>query len=185
MMQDRLKDAVLRIVGRDLERYPLTRLPDIYKSFFQDEFGPGHLLSDLGKAQAYLVEELGSMTSRGRRAAEPCGLGLHFCRIPLDLVADGIIPEEAYFSAFAAGATAFGMPDQDTWRERWMLIESVIAEEYCGLEGFARDSMRIRGSLGNGVYAMGHSEIYRRAYEPHYRVFTIEGQQLLSSQWGV
>ncbi len=185
MMQGPLRDAVLKIVGSILERYPLSRLPDIYKSFFQDEFGPGHLLSDPGRARAYLAEELGSMVSRGRRAAEPCGLGLRFCRLPLDLVADGIIPEEAYFSAFAASAAAFGMPDPETWRERWMLIESVIAEEYRGLEGFAWDSMRIRESLGNGVSAMGHSEVYRRAYEPHYRVFTIEGQQLFSSQWGV
>ena len=45
-------------VRRQMERYPESRLIDYYKNFFQDKFGPGHMVSDTASAGAYLRREL-------------------------------------------------------------------------------------------------------------------------------
>ena len=52
-MSDRFRAAGIAL----LDRYPLSTLADLYKSFFQDEFGPGHLLADEAGALSYLDRE--------------------------------------------------------------------------------------------------------------------------------
>ena len=48
-------------VERMMADYPASTLQDIYKSFFQDRFGPGHIVADTAQAVAYLRHELGSV----------------------------------------------------------------------------------------------------------------------------
>lgn len=60
VMEDRI-EMEWRIevaVRRQMERYPESRLIDYYKNFFQDKFGPGHMVRDTASAGAYLRREL-------------------------------------------------------------------------------------------------------------------------------
>ena len=50
------KDAI----SRQLQDYPESRVQDIYKSFCQDNLGPGHLIPDADAARNYLNAELAS-----------------------------------------------------------------------------------------------------------------------------
>jgi hypothetical protein len=50
----RIEKAVIN----ELKYYPEARLRDIYKNFFQDAFGPGHLIPDTTHAGNYLNYEL-------------------------------------------------------------------------------------------------------------------------------
>lgn len=52
--EDHIKKAVLG----ELKHYPETQLRDIYKNFFQDAYGPGHLIPDSTHAGKYLDIEL-------------------------------------------------------------------------------------------------------------------------------
>ena len=45
-------------ISRQLEMYPESRVQDIYKSFCQDNLGPGHLIPNKEAAMTYLMEEL-------------------------------------------------------------------------------------------------------------------------------
>lgn len=45
-------------VARQMEDYPESRVQDIYKSFCQDNLGPGHLIPDSQSARNYLESEL-------------------------------------------------------------------------------------------------------------------------------
>ena len=38
--------AVRTAVERQMQFYPKSTLKDLYKNFFQDKFGPGHIISD-------------------------------------------------------------------------------------------------------------------------------------------
>ena len=164
--------TVIHAIEEQLRFYPLSSLPDIYKSFFQDEFGPGHLLSDRQKAFEYYVSELSGMRSRGRHKLELCGAGKNFCRLPLDLVLDGFISREDYFDAFLAGAEGFTLPDVGEWKSKWLTILDSSGNWPCTLENFKEDSHEILSHLTRGEYALNHSSRYRQAYDPHYRIFS-------------
>ena len=45
-------------VERMMADYPHSTLQDIYKSFFQDNFGPGHAVPDSAQAASWLRGEL-------------------------------------------------------------------------------------------------------------------------------
>ena len=45
-------------IERQLQDYPESRVQDIYKSFCQDNLGPGHLIPDPQSARNYLESEL-------------------------------------------------------------------------------------------------------------------------------
>src|SRR5512138_100258 len=114
----RPENDIERAVRAQTRLYPKSGLQDIYKSFFQDEFGPGHLLSDTAGAWQYLEYELSEMTSSGNHTAEPCGTGKNFYRVPLDLVKDGMISDTALFCSFMEGATKFSLPDVESWKKK-------------------------------------------------------------------
>ncbi len=57
------KNPVLKTVEKQIQKYPESALKDIYKSFFQDEYGHGHLLTDTSVSRKYFDYELSQMTS--------------------------------------------------------------------------------------------------------------------------
>lgn len=164
--QPEIKQAVDFLV----HRYPESTLQDIYKSFFQDEYGPGHLLSDTGAAKRYLENELSAMTSQGNYQAEPCGTGKNFVRVPLDLVKDGLIPPDPFFNAFIAGASEFKLPDIVDWQGKWTVIVDMIEKMNPDIDNFPADKEAIGKMLERGEYVVHHSESYSRNYDPHYRI---------------
>ena len=52
-----MRSRVESVVKRQLELYPQSRLIDLYKNFFQDKFGPGHMVADTASAGAYIRRE--------------------------------------------------------------------------------------------------------------------------------
>jgi len=168
------KTTVSSVLKVQLEMYPLLSLMDIYKSFFQDAFGPGHLLVDPERARASFKEELRNMRSHDHRVWEPCGMGYNFCRVPMDLVLDGIIDEEIYFSAFVAGSLNFSVPDIKVWKKTWQSVLKVFSLKSEFIQGFNEDSERILVALDKGIFEMNHSKRYREIYKPHYRIFTLD-----------
>src|SRR5512145_1773561 len=123
------KDKEIAIaVQSQLQVYPNSTLTDIYKSFFQDRFGPGHLVEDTASARAYFDAELAEMTSRGRYHAEPCGAGKQFYRVSLDLVKDGRVGAEVFFRTFMEGAKSFRSPgildpgEVEAWKNEWRTV---------------------------------------------------------------
>lgn len=156
-----------------LKSYPESTLQDIYKSFFQDEFGPGHLLNNLDHAREYFDMELEDMVSRGRHESEAVGLGKNFVRVPMDLVKDDLIKDEDFFAAFIESSKDFKKPDLVYWKQRWELIEGVVEKMGLQLPDFDRDKQALRKMLDQGETMVHHSDRYNMAYDPHYRIMSL------------
>lgn len=174
---------ILRAVNGQLKRYPESSLQDIYKSFFQDEFGPGHLLDDSAGARQYLEYELSGMTSSGNHSAEMCGAGKNFVRVPLDLVKDSLISESSLFNAFLESASSFRLPDAESWKKKWNGIVDVIEGMNLNLPNFEEDKKALSDMLGKGETAVHHSRNYEGFYKPHYRIVGKEEWERLSASY--
>ena len=167
------KSEIRKAVDQQLLKYPESTLQDIYKSFFQDEFGPGHMLNDLAVAREYFDLELEDMVSRGRHEAEPCGAGKNFVRVPMDLVKDGLIMDEDFFNAFLESSKDFKKPDLAVWRGKWEMIEKVVERMNLKLPDFERDKKMLQKIIERGEPVIHHSDRFSRAYDPHYRIMSL------------
>ena len=170
---------ILEVIERHRLQTPHFRLIDLYKSFFQDLFGPGHLLYNPTNALAYLEEELATMHSTGRRDIEPCGFGENFCRVPLDLVLDNVVSKERYVTHFIASAHSYTLPSIEQWAEQWDLILLEVSNNKILIDYFDEDVLHIEALLSSGRYVAHHSKEYRKSYQPHYRIFSLSEAELL------
>ena len=59
--QPNFKPSIQTAIERQMATYPESTLQDIYKSFYQEHFGPGHIISDTASARRYLMRELSEM----------------------------------------------------------------------------------------------------------------------------
>ena len=92
--------AVRSAVERQMQGYPKSTLKDLYKNFFQDKFGPGHIVSDTTAAGNYLRREMASYTETEGEIAEPTGWEGNFYRVNLSVIKNGQIPYQTFFDAF-------------------------------------------------------------------------------------
>lgn len=168
-----IQNAVTRL----LATYPESSLIDLYKSFFQDEYGPGHLLEDPSRARRYFEKELETMKSNHRACIEACGVGKNYVRVPMDLILDGIVSKEHYWELFVASAQAAKPVTLPAWITTWKGIETHIPKT---LQTYHQDTQIIAELFKKGEYVLGHSDEYRAHYDPHYRLFTHAHARLLS-----
>ncbi len=177
------QSEIKQAVAKQLELYPESTLQDIYKSFFQDEFGPGHLIEDAGRARQYFDFELQEMKSQGRHEAEPCGSGRNFIRVPMDLVKDSLIPAGDFFQAFMESSQYFKLPELASWEIKWKGIMAQISKMDLQIPDLERDRDLILQLIADGNYVMHHSDRYRNAYDPHYRIMSREQWESLSKRF--
>lgn len=184
-MEHSFQGKVVKALAFQLTKYPALSLIDIYKSFFQDAFGPGHLIEDEATFRTCVSNELKNMKSRGNRSAEVCGCGFQYCRIPLDVVVDGLLDEEEFMSACIASASSFTVPQVEEWKNKWEEIFTILLPLHTDIRNFNKDSLTILTSLEKGICMMSHSDLYKRLYNPHYRICTMEQQKRLYDLCGI
>lgn len=181
---NRESDIILAVRAQ-LKIYPASTLQDIYKSFFQDEFGPGHLITDSTGAREYLESELSDMESRGNYIAEPCGTGKNFFRVPLDLVKDGKVTADDYLDAFLESAESFSIPETELWKKKWDSIVKEIEKSKLPVNNFAEDKVSLDEMLKKGETAVHHSRSYSEKYDPHYRIMGKEQWENLAKKYSL
>ena len=165
--------SVRAAVERQLHDYPASTLLDLYKSFFQDRFGPGHIVSDSTAAGSYLRRELAEAAANGGYAGsyyEPAGCGEQFYRVSLAVIADGKVSYDTYFDAFMRSVRDIEPVEVERWRNEWQEIGATIAGMQLDLPDYAADSTAIADLLASGRYASHHSRAYNARYRPHYRL---------------
>ncbi len=165
----------IQIMCEDIHsQYPEATLQDVYKTCYQDYFGAEHLMSDTAAAQQYLQSEFEEcrhtdMSLMPKR--EPTGFRHRFTRINLACVVDRELTEEQLLALFIDAASkdnAFG----DAWAEEWQKIER-IALRVC--PDWANEPLQTELRLAaEGNHAVRHSEAFRKAYNPHYRIVRAE-----------
>ena len=160
--------AMRSAIERQLVTYPESTLQDIYKSFYQEHFGPGHVISDTASARRYLMRELSEMGKTQSPYFEPTGSQGDYVRVYLSAVADNLITAEQLLDAFVRSANSWQEPAV-SWLEKWETIVSIIQANKMEIEGFETDLPLLTEAARNNQ-AVHHSRRYNEAYHPHYRI---------------
>ena len=160
--------AMRSAIERQLATYPESTLQDIYKSFYQEHFGPGHIISDTASARRYLMKELSEMGKNQSPYFEPTGSQGDYVRVYLSAVADSLITAEQLLDAFIKSANSWQEPTV-SWMEKWEAIVSIIKANKIEFEGFEADLPLLTEAARNDQ-AVHHSRRYNEAYHPHYRI---------------
>ena len=160
--------AVHSAIERQLATYPESTLQDIYKSFYQEHFGPGHIISDTASARRFLMKELSEMGETQSPYFEPTGSQGDYVRVYLSAVADSLITAEQLLDAFVRSANSRQEPAV-SWMEKWEAIISIIQANKMEVQGFETDLPLLTEAARNHQ-AVHHSRRYNEAYHPHYRI---------------
>lgn len=163
--EGKIREAVLHQVGL----YPELTLVDLYKAFFQAEFGAGHMVSDTAVAGRYLDYEL-AIPDSTEVLFEPIGSDASYFRVHLVCVQKGYLSRNQLFSAFLGGVSEVSDFQIREWELSWKKIESVIDGMNLDLENYSTDKEQISSLLAAGQYAVHHSRIFNEKYNPHYRI---------------
>ncbi len=148
------------ILKAHLERYPLMQATDVAKLIYQSAFGPGHLVKSREYAASRLGEEL-KTAEPGTETEEDIGNGL--CRLYIRNAEDIGMTEDELLDRFIETANTFPKDEAlfHIGMETAKRLFPRFAEELERLENECRAS---------GYAPFSHSEIYRNAYHPAYRV---------------
>ena len=165
-------------IARQLQDYPESRVQDIYKSFCQDNLGPGHLIPDPQSARNYLESEIQTFREdldSARYDAPsimyyPVGDQGNYVRVDLSVVLDGLVGEEAYLDAFVRSANEGMRLTEEQWVSKWKEVEKVIRKDFPDIPGANEDLEMIDSYVQKGDLIMHHSETFGEAYNPHYRI---------------
>lgn len=170
--KDVFNEAVRNAVARQMKAYPKSTLKDLYKNFFQDKFGPGHIISDTTSAGNYLRRELASYSEIEGEIAEPTGWEGNFYRVNLSVIKEGKIPYQTYFDAFIRSVQGIQPVAVSDWKKEWQAIELIIRSMNLSLPGYADDRKEIEERLERGEYVGHHSKVFEETYSPHYRIIS-------------
>ena len=160
--------AMRSAIEMQLVTYPESTLQDIYKSFYQEHFGPGHIISDTASARRYLMGELSEMGKTESPYFELTGSQGDYIRVYLSAVTDSLITAEQLLDAFIRSANSRQEPTV-SWMEKWEAIVSIIQANKMEIEGFETDLPMLTEAARNNQ-AVHHSLRYNEAYHPHYRI---------------
>lgn len=160
--------SVRAAIERQMADYPLSTLQDVYKSFYQEHFGPGHMISDTASVRRYLLHELSEMGETKAPYFEPTGSQGTYVRVYLSAVADSLITADQLLDAFIESANSWQKPKTE-WIDKWKAIVKVIEENGMEFDGFETDLPFLNEAARNSQ-AVHHSRRYNEAYQPHYRI---------------
>jgi len=156
-------------VRQQLARYPLMQAEDLYKLAHQATFGPAHLISDVGGARAYLLQELaGVAASASEPLLEELAGDPELVRVNLrPFKAAGSDPEVLLAALVATASSVHGKPGVMAGRLR---DAGRVLEEVGRIEE-ARRLQALAPEMAARSYPAGHhSQAYTDAYHPAYRV---------------
>ena len=165
-------------IERQLRDYPESRVMDIYKSFCQDNLGPGHMIPDAQSAKNYLEYELQTFREdldSARYDAPgimyyPVGDKGNYVRVDLSVVLDGLVDQEAYLDAFVRSANEGKRLTEEQWVAKWKEIEKIIRKDFPNIPNSKEDLEMIGSHIDKGELIIHHSEVFSKAYNPHYRI---------------
>lgn len=148
-------------------KYPMMEPTDAVKLLYQSEFGGGHLIQDANLCLDYLLREYTSTPQiSGFPLTEEIGNG--FVRINLAALDQNSLSVEELGSAFFLSASQHH-GSMDSFRNKLALL---IELTQAGMMPFSPDALDtyLADYEKSGFPAVSHSEHYRNAYHPAYRV---------------
>lgn len=161
--------AFRRILAWHTTRYPRLAVQDLYKLVFQGALGSEHAAADDSQARVWLEREVEALAEGPESPViEPLPANGQIVRVNLRpyLAQQGDL--EALLDGFIRTAREY-KGTEEQFRRYWRYAEQ-MAEE--GILGLAVNELRrfFQDMEAQGLPAVHHSEAYRKAYQPAYRV---------------
>lgn len=155
------EDAFLKLLTEHAARCPLMQPQDYGKLIFQSEFGAEHFAADKKAVLDFIIEELETVGS-GSSPLLSEYIGNGFCRFPLSACtsykAAELLADLFILTARESHGSADGF-------ERKLTLAASLSSEI---------NKWISEWKKKGCPPVHHSEIYRKAYDPHYRLLRTE-----------
>ena len=146
-----------------LTLHPAMEARDVVKLCYQAACGAEHLLGDLEGAKAYFEEEYASVPAKNEPLYERISSGV--CRVNLGAWKQRGLPKKELFRMFAG--TVFSSDGKQRLTEYLETAERVLIES--GFDMAAWQNF-IEQYTQDGMPAVRHSEAYRKAERPAYRI---------------
>jgi hypothetical protein len=156
--------------GAHLETHPFAGADDLYKFLHQAVFGPGHAIPNREVAAAWMESEIEDLVPPydGEPGCEALGGEPPLVRINLrPFIASGG-DSDPLLDAFVASANL----ERGSTRRMEVVLSLAVSYVQCAGRGeLAPELKALTGRLAEEGYpAIHHSEAYREAYNPAYRV---------------
>jgi hypothetical protein len=193
--RDPFEPTTRDFIELELLQYPESRVQDIYKSFCQDNLGPEHLIPDPTSASNYLNEELRTYQEDldNHRYEAPLeryyyvGDKLRYARVDLSVVLDSLVTEEAFLDAFVRSANEGKRITEEEWVKKWKIVAKILRKDFKDIPDLEKDLHMLDSLMAEGHYIIHHSQAYRDAYHPHYRIIDmrifVNEMRPLIEQW--
>ena len=144
------------------------RPEDLLKMVYQNEFGCGHLIDDPQHALSRLIAEEAALTVEGRKGANFTPIGNGLARLHLRAVRKLGLHITTLHRFFLLSAR------EERGSEEMFLAKAGCLRELCYRDFFAFSAEEMGRLIEewkeNGCKPFSHSPLYRRAWNPAYRV---------------
>ncbi|MGI5899459.1 MAG: hypothetical protein ACOX8S_05975 [Christensenellales bacterium] len=158
---------IQRLLLENKKKYPLMEITDAVKLIYQSEFGGGHMIPDERAVFVRLQEEWHSLKGldlKGRRLFEDIGGGI--ARLDIALAPEHLLPLISKLFALSANAVKGSKASFDEKLGKLQRLcegeRPLFPQEELAAYLTEYDKM--------GYPPVSHSEVYRRAYSPAYRI---------------
>ena len=152
-----------RCLAQQLLLHPSMEPRDVVKLCYQAACGAEHLLADTEGARRYFQEEYDGVTAKDIPLYEP--ISREVCRVNLAAWKHKQLPKEWLFRIFAA--TVLSSDGKQRLTEYLAAAESVLRANCFDMDAWNRFMEQYKAE---GMPAVRHSEGYRRAEQPAYRI---------------
>ena len=162
------KDKVEALIRKHMNRRPLMRAVDIYKLLHQGVFGIGHLLNE--NARTFLEAEASTLIldeQPEEPLLEEVSADGSMVRVNLRPYLRRGLPLNRLFSAMEASAEEKGK--ENDFIEAWSLFKELARSGSSVFDEKEIEELD-REVRPGGCPTRHHSEVYRKAYSPAYRV---------------
>ena len=165
-------ECFLQILHTHARRWRKMTPADAVKLAYQSVFGGGHMIADRTASLARLRTEYETLSAgmTGKELIEPIGGGL--VRLHLDALDPDVLPLEAVNALFCRSAEMVqGTPEM--FEAVLDQLRKACREGYLPFNGDALEAYLAEYRKA-GMPAVSHSEAYREAYHPAYRIIRQE-----------
>jgi len=159
---------VEKAVAAEISSRPLAAASDIYKLLHQSVFGPGHIIQNADSARDYLAKEMESLgpASQGEKLYDELGNGM--VRVNLRPYRDSKKPLDSLLQAMIKTANSNKGAAQSMAERLSKACDFLLKQ---GNNKLAEELKALGEKLApQGYPAAHHSEAYRDAYQPAYRI---------------
>lgn len=145
--------------------YPKLQMQDIFKALYQSTFGCGHLIADSSAVAEYIRKEAATCVDLGEPFVEP--LDGDYCRVHLACLRHGVTVE-ALARFFTLSAEMSKGKKEYLEQKLAVLLEMTAKGE---LPFDTKQTEREIAAWREASFPpLHHSEAFRKAYSPAYRV---------------